>query len=188
MVGDDYSADVLGAKTAGWKAIWFNPGWIAAPGLLPLHDAEIHDMERCSCPRPPLPAGLRSLPGLAARTRHALQHPGPYPAGRCDGLPVGRLAGRKRRNSGPLAHPPGRHAARPGKNRLDPPGLERGPHGDHAAMARELLLERGQPELAEIADRHMLYRTRKIRAARAPGNKNWSTTPINWRKVAPGLD
>lgn len=41
MVGDDPLGDVAGAVLAGWRAVWFNPQGMAAPGLHPLGDAEI---------------------------------------------------------------------------------------------------------------------------------------------------
>lgn len=37
MVGDSWSADVLGARAAGIRAVWFNPGRVAPPD----HDAAI---------------------------------------------------------------------------------------------------------------------------------------------------
>ncbi len=45
MVGDDPLLDVGGAISAGWRAVWFNPHGRAAPGLLPLADAEIIRLE-----------------------------------------------------------------------------------------------------------------------------------------------
>ncbi len=44
MVGDDYQADVIGAKRAGLKAIWFNPAGRACPVAQPVHDAEVRAM------------------------------------------------------------------------------------------------------------------------------------------------
>jgi putative hydrolase of the HAD superfamily len=44
MVGDSWSADVLGARAAGIRAVWFNPGRVA----LPDHDeaiAQLHALE-----------------------------------------------------------------------------------------------------------------------------------------------
>ena len=69
MIGDDYSVDVLGAKAAGWRAVWFNPGFIAAPALLPLHDAEIHGMEslQSALARLSLPDYAACLNWLVAR-------------------------------------------------------------------------------------------------------------------------
>jgi putative hydrolase of the HAD superfamily len=44
MVGDDYTADVTGAKDAGWQAIWFNPARAVCPDRYPRHDAEVAAM------------------------------------------------------------------------------------------------------------------------------------------------
>ena len=41
MVGDEYSTDVAGAATAGWKTAWFNPSGLPAPLLAPLYDIEV---------------------------------------------------------------------------------------------------------------------------------------------------
>jgi len=44
MVGDSYQADVMGAKRAGLRAVWFNPGALPCPPVDPVHDAEIHTL------------------------------------------------------------------------------------------------------------------------------------------------
>ena len=53
MVGDEYAADVAGAKAVGLRAVWFNPSgcW---PVAHPLHDAEVHSLDA-------LPAALEQL-------------------------------------------------------------------------------------------------------------------------------
>jgi predicted HAD superfamily phosphohydrolase YqeG len=45
MIGDDYIKDIVGAKLAGWKAIWFNPSGLTSNGHLPLQDMEIRNLE-----------------------------------------------------------------------------------------------------------------------------------------------
>lgn len=45
MIGDDYITDMIGAKKAGWKAIWFNPKNNCAPAHLPFHDQEMNQFE-----------------------------------------------------------------------------------------------------------------------------------------------
>jgi FMN phosphatase YigB (HAD superfamily) len=55
MVGDDYAADVAGARHAGLRAIWFNPAAFPCPADVPLHDAEVRSMAE-------LPAALDRLP------------------------------------------------------------------------------------------------------------------------------
>lgn len=44
MIGDDYAADILGAKRVGMLTIWFNPQGSSCPSLPPLHDAEVRAM------------------------------------------------------------------------------------------------------------------------------------------------
>ncbi len=44
MIGDDYLNDVVAAKMAGWKSIWFNPLSSPAPGHLPLQDMELRTL------------------------------------------------------------------------------------------------------------------------------------------------
>lgn len=44
MVGDDYIKDIVGAKLAGWKAIWFNPAGLLSNGHLPFQDMEIRNL------------------------------------------------------------------------------------------------------------------------------------------------
>lgn len=44
MVGDGYRGDVIGAKEAGLRAIWFNPAGRPCPLIQPVHDAELHAM------------------------------------------------------------------------------------------------------------------------------------------------
>ncbi len=44
MIGDDYIKDIVGAKLAGWKAIWFNPSGLTSNAHLPLQDMEIRNL------------------------------------------------------------------------------------------------------------------------------------------------
>jgi FMN phosphatase YigB (HAD superfamily) len=44
MVGDNYQADVVGAKQAGLRAIWYNTAMSPGPINSSLHDAEIQTM------------------------------------------------------------------------------------------------------------------------------------------------
>ena len=158
MVGDSYTGDILGAKGAGWRAVWYNPGHQLPPGSVPLHDAELFDMR--SLPAllrrawlPDVPTCLAWLEGrgapynllthvqLVASTAYLLAAWLAQAGESVDPILTHR---------GGLLH----DLAKMDSIRLK---KERGEHGDHAAMARDVLLERGQPELAEIADRHMVY-------------------------------
>jgi putative hydrolase of the HAD superfamily len=165
MVGDQYAVDVLGAKTAGWKAVWYNPANRPAPGALPLHDGEI--------------AHMRDLPGAVQEPGAALL-PGLPDVATClawleeGGAPFNLLAHVQlvasaayllatwMRQSGAGVNPVLTHrggllhdlAKMDSLKRRDEPGT-RPP--DHAAVARDQLLQRGQPALAEIAHRHMPF-------------------------------
>jgi len=44
MIGDNYRVDVVGAKEASMRAIWFNPTTSACPVVHPLHDGEARTM------------------------------------------------------------------------------------------------------------------------------------------------
>ncbi|MRR32041.1 HAD family hydrolase, partial [bacterium] len=59
MIGDLYDKDICGAKQAGWKAVWYNPGCAPCTGCMPMHDIELYDMKA-------LPAALKepTYPGV----------------------------------------------------------------------------------------------------------------------------
>lgn len=158
MVGDDFRVDIAGAKSVGWQAIWYNPERQAAPGLLPLHDAEIQDMRA-------LPKAIRrlSLPDYATCLAWLLERGTPYNilahihlvAASAYQLSV--WLGAAGENVDPILTHRGAMLHDLAKIDSIRENKERGDGGDHAAMACELLIERGQPELAEIANRHMPY-------------------------------
>ncbi|MBE0696944.1 MAG: HAD-IA family hydrolase [Anaerolineaceae bacterium] len=156
MIGDQYTVDILGAKSAGWKAIWYNPEELDAPGATPLQDAEIADLRD-------LPATIQrlTLPDYATCLFWLEESSMPYNllahvhlvAATAYLLAV--WLKRKRVNVNPvLAHRGGLlHDLAKMKSLHQKDNLG----DDHAAMAREQLAQRGQPELAEIANRHMPY-------------------------------
>ncbi|RPJ52317.1 MAG: HDIG domain-containing protein, partial [Chloroflexi bacterium] len=158
MVGDDFRADVIGAKGAGWNAIWYNPGWQAAPGLLPLHDAEIHDLRE-------LPRALArlSLPDLPTCQAWLVDRGTPYNILAHVHLvaavayqlaawlgQAGEAVDPILTQRGALLHDLAKVDSV--QRTADPAG-----YVDHAELASRLLLDRNQPELAEIALSHMLY-------------------------------
>lgn len=172
MIGDDYRGDMLGAKEAGWRAIWYNPRHQAAAGLLPLHDGEVQD--------------LRTLPAALAQ-RNLPDYPTclAWLAGR--GTPYNILA--HVHLVAAAAYQISVWLAAKGET-INPVLVHRGgllhdlakidtvtqvkaheQYGDHARMARDQLLELGQPELAEIADRHMPYT-----------DPNHPRRPLNWEQ------
>jgi FMN phosphatase YigB (HAD superfamily) len=164
MIGDDYATDVLGALNAGWRTVWFNPTAHVAAGAIPLHDCEVTHLQH-------LPAVLQepALPGYATCLAWLEAAGTPFNifthvhlvAAVAYTLAVW-LRGRGEDLNPILVHRGGllhdlqkiediRH-----RNRQSSSGSEdASPWPDHARMARDRLLERSQPELAEIADRHM---------------------------------
>ena len=160
MTGDDYRADVLGAKAAGWRAIWYNPGFQSPPGGIPLHDAEIHHMgdfpralTRLALPDVPICLAWLESAGTPYNVIAHLQlasvvayHLALWLAQK------GQAVDPILTHRGGLLH----DIAKLESIRLS---KERGTYVDHADLARDRLLERGQAELAEIAARHMLYQS-----------------------------
>ena len=152
MIGDDYRSDVLGAHTATWTTIWYNPSDRAAPGLLPIQDAEITRMEQ-------LPAlmGRRMVPGYNTCLSWLLEQNMPHnllshvhtvaavayqmavwlESARVDVDPL--LTHR-----GALLHDLAKLKA-----------MEL--HTSHAELAARMLKDRGEPILAECARRHALF-------------------------------
>lgn len=156
MVGDDFKTDVLGPSLAGWQTVWYNPQHLPAPGLIPLQDAEVSDLRD-------LPAALqrRPLPGYAQATAWLIENNTPYNILTHIRL-VAAIAyelavwlGQAGVKVDPLLTQRG--AMLHDLCKIDSILLkkERGSRGDHARMARDFLLAHNQPELAEIADRHM---------------------------------
>ena len=155
MVGDDYSVDILGAAQAGWRTMWFNPEMEPCPGLTPVHTQEIYSMSKL-----PDLIEKREFPGwnlcltwlLEQNVSHNLllhtqtvaaiayqlalwlrtAHHGVDPI----------LAHR-----GGLLHDLAKILSlRTGASSID-----------HGHLAAQLLLACDQPELAEIARRHLLF-------------------------------
>jgi HAD superfamily hydrolase (TIGR01493 family) len=65
MVGDNYTNDVLGAKTAGLWTVWFNPGGGPIPAASVGNDVATHDVEISDLSR--LEAALMDLELRAAQ-------------------------------------------------------------------------------------------------------------------------
>jgi putative hydrolase of the HAD superfamily len=157
MIGDDYSVDMVGAKAAGWRAIWYNPHRAAPPGMLPLHDTELFDLRLLPAllQQPALPGVETSLAWLAERgTPHNILAHVQLVAATAYQIALwisnaGQKVDPVLAHRGGLLHDLGKMDS----IRL---GHERGANGDHAAHAKAMLLEYGQPALADIADRHMV--------------------------------
>ncbi len=150
MVGDSYGSDVVGAKGAGLKAVWFNPSRARCPLVHPVHDAEIRTLGE-------LPDLLARpfLPDLGESLRILREHGVPENIVR-HSLAVAavahHLALRLRERGvdvdallvhrGALLHD------------LDKVSSEK--PADHGVKAGRILRELGWPELAAIAERHVL--------------------------------
>lgn len=159
MIGDDYQVDVLGAKIAGWQAVWYNPHHLAAPGLLPFQNAEVSNLGDL-----PRLLSLPAMPDYTTCLAWLVERGTPYNilahiqlvAAVAYQLAVWMEAAGEKVNAllvqrGAMLHD---------LAKIDSIGTGKAgsKYIDHAEMARKMLLERNQPELAEIASRHMPYR------------------------------
>jgi putative hydrolase of the HAD superfamily len=155
MVGDSYQKDILGACRAGWRSIWYNPNCQSCTGLTPLHSAEINHMAD-------LPSAMRNLnlPTVAdcllwLRQQDAsfylLQHVQAVAASayqialwlRTAGYAIDPILAHR----GGLLHDLGKIKSLRGQSA----GL------NHGAYAAKILDEMGYPQLAQIAQRHLLF-------------------------------
>ena len=158
MIGDDYNADILGAKQAGWQAIWYNPTEQPAPGLMPVHDQELISLRA-------LPALLkcRPLPDHNQILLWLLETGTPFNI-LSHSLFVAAIAYQLAlwmRAAGETIDPLLTHRGAMLHDMAKITSIhlrqERGQHGDHARMAADILRQRAYPELAAIADRHMPF-------------------------------
>jgi phosphoglycolate phosphatase-like HAD superfamily hydrolase len=150
MVGDHYAGDVASPHAAGLRSVWFNPAMNAAPALTPLQDGEVMRLD--------------ALPGLLEK--------GLLPClEQCQAwMDENRVAGRLLAHVRMVAAAAYLMAAwlRRKGVAVDPLLAQRGgllhaldklvsqAGGQHGQLARATLLARGQPELAEIAARHLI--------------------------------
>jgi len=155
MVGDDYQVDVLGAYLAGWHTCWYNPDGRACPGLAPLQDTDLYQM-----------AGL---PDAISRLRfpswdtcqawmrgNALPHTlllHSYSVAAAAYLMAIWLHQNDEEVDPVLTH---RGGLLHDLAKIPPVGPEIHPT-NHGEAAARLLTTYGQPELAQIARRHMLF-------------------------------
>lgn len=151
MIGDSYPVDIIGAKRAGWKAIWYNPQNLPCPTCMPFHDIEIDHFDSLAeaLKEPALP-DLKSCIlwlqefGVSA---NILVHVQLVAAAAYQMALWVRAQGEKVNpvlaHRGGLLH--------------DLAKLRKKDALDHGAAARKILEEAGEPVLAKIADRHMLF-------------------------------
>ncbi|HAZ27218.1 TPA: hypothetical protein DCY67_01185 [Candidatus Acetothermia bacterium] len=150
MIGDSYEVDIVGAKAAGLRAIWFNPAGVRCPTVHPGHDAEIQAIDE-------IPAVLerRWLPDIAVALKILRTHEVPPNIVR-HSLTVAavahhfavRLREQKIAVEPVLVHRGGL------LHDLDKLSSER--PAEHGMKAGRVLRALGQPALAGIAERHVL--------------------------------
>jgi len=152
MVGDSFTNDIEGAIRAGWRAVWYNPSGGAAPGLAPVHDAEVLCMSD-------LPAVLDrlTLPTVAEAKAWLVEQNGP---GRLLAhvemvAAVAYLMAVFLRKSGEQVDPVLAHRGGLLHDLAKIPA--RGQNIGHGLLGGEMLRQRGQPLLAEIVSRHVLF-------------------------------
>lgn len=151
MVGDDYRTDVAGAKQAGLRAVWFNPGRIACPSLHPLYDAEMASLAE-------LPTAVEALhlpdvgecmallaahgapPGVV---RHSLTVAGATFLLACRLRALGELVDPLLAHRGGLLHDVAKIAAHRSQE-------------SHGRVGERILRREGYPVLARIVEWHML--------------------------------
>jgi len=160
MVGDEYPADMIGAIQAGWKAVWYNPRCRPCPGLIPIHQGEIHSLEDLpdvldNLILPDLPTAFFWVleQGASANMLVHVQ----LVAALCYQLALWlSLQGEKVNpilaHRGGLLHDLAKiHSSR----KKNTNALYNEP--DHGELAAQLLEKKNQPSLAEIARRHILF-------------------------------
>ncbi len=157
MIGDSLPADMLGAARAGWHTVWYNPLALPAPGLMPLHQAELYHFANL----PDLLKEDLSLPSIGLcfswlaefnASAQLLCHVQLVAAAAYQlalwlveqAIAVNPVWAHR----GGLLHD---------LCKLTQPGSIAAGRNDHGAAAAEVLNQRGQPVLAEIARRHMLF-------------------------------
>ena len=155
MIGDSYPADVLGAHQAGWSTLWYNPSCQPCPGLLAVHQGEIYDMEN-------LDETLQSLSLPDWNTCLQWQMEFNFPNNLW--MHSQAVAGvayllalwlkQKGENVNPILAQRGGLLHDLAKLH---PEVNRTNGNDHGVLAGKILNQRGQPELAEIAIRHMIF-------------------------------
>jgi putative hydrolase of the HAD superfamily len=151
LIGDLYNWDVVGAKQAGWKAVWYNPRHEPCPGCLPFHDIEIDAMGQlpAALDEPLLPEVHSCLLWLQENgaSAHLLTHVQQVAAIayvlsewlRAAGMNVNPILAHR----GGLLHDLAKATHHQGM--------------DHGQLAGVMLRQKDEPALADIADHHMLF-------------------------------
>ncbi len=150
MVGDNYQQDIIGAKQAGWRTIWFNVNKRIAPAHLPLHDLEVKHLSEIpgALMKPFYPDVLTCLNWYieSSVTHTLLAHVNNVAAISYQlafwmeekGIPVNPILAHR----GGLLH--------------DLAKLKDESQKNHAELAADMLIHKNQIELSEIARRHLI--------------------------------
>lgn len=150
MIGDDYIKDIVGAKLAGWKTIWFNPSGLNSNGHLPLQDMEIRNLEEIPgvLSHPFLPDVQTCLGWYMelGATHTLLSHVQNVAA-------IAYQIGLWMEQSGMIVSPLLAHR---GGLTHDLSKLQEKNQKNHAVLAAEFLESKNQFKLAEIARRHLI--------------------------------
>jgi FMN phosphatase YigB (HAD superfamily) len=163
MVGDDYQVDVLGAYQSGWRSVWYNPDVRACPGLAPLQDTDLYQMAG-------LPDALSRMrfPGwdTCQAWMHARALPHTLLLHSFTVAAAAYLMAIWLRQNGEVVDPVLAHRGGLLHDlaKISPagPGIHPTNHGEAAAR---LLTTYAQPELAQIARRHMLFSLQDLQDA-----------------------
>lgn len=150
MVGDGYGADIVGAKSAGLRAVWFNPAGVPCPLVHPVHDAEIRALPDLAPVLsepflPDIPEALRILQDHAV-PENIVRHSAAVAA-------VAHWIALRLRERGVEVDPLLVHR---GGLLHDLDKLSSEKPTDHGVQAGRLLRKLGWPALAAIAERHVL--------------------------------
>jgi putative hydrolase of the HAD superfamily len=153
MVGDSYGSDVVGAKAAELRAIWFNPAGAPCPVVHPVHDAEIRALADL-----PTVLGRRWLPDIAEALAILRSHEVPPNIVRHSGAVAAAAhhLGRRLRDAGIPVDPLVVHR---GGLLHDLDKVSSETPAEHGVKSGRILRELGWPDLAGIAERHVLGST-----------------------------
>ncbi|MCR4391849.1 MAG: HAD-IA family hydrolase [Candidatus Acetothermia bacterium] len=153
MVGDSYGSDVVGAKGAGLRAIWYNPAGMPCPFAHPIHDGEVQTLGDL-----PDVLGRSFLPDVAEALGLLREHAVPENIVR-HSLAVAAAAhhlARRLRERGVAVDPLLAHR---GALLHDLDKASSAVPADHGVRAGQILRDLGAARLAAIAERHVLGAT-----------------------------
>ncbi|MBC7221164.1 HAD-IIIA family hydrolase [Candidatus Bipolaricaulota bacterium] len=150
MVGDGYGADIVGAKSAGLRAVWFNPDGARCPLVHPVHDAEIQMLGELPCT-----LGQSLLPDVTMCLQLLHEHGVPENIVRHSAAvaAVAHWLALRLRESGVEVDPLLAHR---GGLLHDLDKLSSEKPTDHGVQAGRILRNLGWAALARIAERHVL--------------------------------